>query len=315
VVVDGGERVAMNRIGSASVPTCMSFIAPDRLFIGSHLGESSVLKLLEFPDATSSDLVKNEGNLPNLAPLLDFEVCDLEKRGQSLMYACSGAYGAGCIKVIGQGVGVLDLLDTKGFTSGVGGMWAVGVDETEMIVFGYYQDTRFVGVRGGGMEEVDGGALGFDVSETCVFVGDVQGGVVQVTEGRVLLVAGGRRSGEWVGGARICHASVCGEYVLVAIDGGILCLLRILEGRVEQVGYLIFCLSSRSCKFESEVSCVNIHLYRGVYLAAVGLWGDVGVRIYGLPGFDEKCRDILDGGIIVLLIVRYYMSLYTDGNV
>jgi DNA damage-binding protein 1 len=287
-VVEDGSPLAINRIGTSSVPTCMSFIAPDQLFVGSHLGESSILKLLDFPDKTSSDLVKHEKSLENLAPLLDFEICDLEKRGQSLMYACSGAYKSGKIKVIGQGVGVLDMLDSKGLTHGVGGMWEVGRKATEMIVFGYYRDTRFVEVNGGTMREVDGSAIGFEVNETCLFVGDVDGGVVQVTEGKVLIVSGRQRSGEWDCGVRICHASVCGMYVLVAVDGGVLWLLKIGANGIEPAG---------SCNVESEVSCVSIHERNGMFLAAVGLW-DVSVRVFDVPGLDEKFKTVLDGDIV-----------------
>lgn len=46
------------------------------------------------------------------------------------------------------------------------------------------------------------------------------------------------------------------------------------------------------------------------YLAALGTWDDVGVRLLSLPSLEEQSRQILDGGTFVFTHV--YMSLHLD---
>lgn len=103
----------MEILGESSMPSTLAFVAPDSLFVGSHVGDAVTLQLLTRPEADGS-LVRTIQTHVNLAPILDFEILDLQERGQQKIYAACGAFRHGTLRVVGKGVGARDIVRGQG---------------------------------------------------------------------------------------------------------------------------------------------------------------------------------------------------------
>lgn len=81
--------------------------------------------------------------------------------------------------------------------------------------------------------------------------------------------------------------------VLVATGGGHLVYLEIGEGILNEV---------RHAQLEHDISCLDINpIGENPYssqIAAVGMWTDISVRIYSLPGLNLITKEQLGGEII-----------------
>lgn len=81
--------------------------------------------------------------------------------------------------------------------------------------------------------------------------------------------------------------------ILLATGGGHLVYLEIGNGKLYQI---------KVTKLEYDISCLNINPIGEnpdrSSLAAVGMWTDITVRIFSLPGLDLLTKEHLGGEII-----------------
>lgn len=81
--------------------------------------------------------------------------------------------------------------------------------------------------------------------------------------------------------------------VLLATGGGHFVYLEIGNGKLTEVKHI---------QLEYEISCLDINPIGETSsyssLAAVGMWTDISVRIYSLPGLDLITKENLGGEII-----------------
>lgn len=76
----------LESLGTISIPEALVYLDNDHAFVGSHLGDSQLVQLHENPDE-QGEYVEIMETFTNIAPVLDFEVVDLEGQGQVLFHS------------------------------------------------------------------------------------------------------------------------------------------------------------------------------------------------------------------------------------
>lgn len=119
LIVDDAVVLGMDvkKIGTTTRAEVMVYMGNGVLFVGSHLGDSQVVRLKLDGDDLSLELLQT---LPNIAPVLDFAVMDMGGRdgetqtneyssGQARLVTGSGAHEQGSLRSVRSGVGLEDI--------------------------------------------------------------------------------------------------------------------------------------------------------------------------------------------------------------
>lgn len=116
VLLNDGKNVtglAVDLVGSSTIPESMSSLGDGLVFIGSMYGDSQLVRLPSSPSGNSEKMeAESDGRLEalttfaNVGPILDMCVVEAERQGQSQLVTCSGAYQDGSLRVIRCGVGI-----------------------------------------------------------------------------------------------------------------------------------------------------------------------------------------------------------------
>lgn len=132
LVIDNGQKIQgwrLDPLGFASKAACLVYLDEGLVFLGSHSGDSQVIRITEGG-------VEAIQTFSNIAPILDFELMDLgrgaESPGQSMEFSsgqarivtASGAWQDATIRSVRSGVGMEDI-GTIGEVSLITDLWAV----------------------------------------------------------------------------------------------------------------------------------------------------------------------------------------------
>lgn len=80
-------------MGEISIPQCLVYLDNSVAFIGSHLGESQLIKLSTTPiDVETNSFISVIDVFPNIGPIRDLVVMNCN--GQNQIVTVSGAYKA-----------------------------------------------------------------------------------------------------------------------------------------------------------------------------------------------------------------------------
>ena len=108
-----GQNVAgwqLDTIGQTSRASCLVYLGSGLVYVGSHQGDSQVVKMQE-------DSIEIVQTFPNIAPILDFTIMDMGNRageaqtndyssGQARIVTGSGAFQDGSLRSVRSGVGM-----------------------------------------------------------------------------------------------------------------------------------------------------------------------------------------------------------------
>jgi len=158
------------------------------VFAGSALGDSQLLKLKAESDETGN-FVELLDSFPNLGPIVDFRVVDLDRQGQGQVVTCSGVGKDGSLRVIRNGVGINELAQLD--LSGINGVWSLRKSHKEkydhLLAVSFVGQTRFLTITAEDLEETE--IQSFSSDEQTLFTGNViNDQIVQVTASGVRLV-------------------------------------------------------------------------------------------------------------------------------
>lgn len=98
------------QIGRSSIPSTLQYIWGGFAFVGSHFGDSQLLKLHNEPTIADDQnpncfwFTERVDCLTNLAPITDFVVTQFD--GQSQLVTCSGGYGDSSLRIVRNGIRV-----------------------------------------------------------------------------------------------------------------------------------------------------------------------------------------------------------------
>ncbi|KAI9495111.1 mono-functional DNA-alkylating methyl methanesulfonate N-term-domain-containing protein [Zychaea mexicana] len=289
------ERLQFSALGKVSTPSCLTYLDNDVVFIGSTTGDSQLVHLDISRRSPERDVIEVIEEFPNIGPITDFCIADLDKQGQDQLITCSGVGRDSSLRIIRNGVGLNELATIE--ISGVKGIWGLRPSHDDMLVFSFISQTRILQLRGDEMRELSTYS-GFALDRQTLAAGTVIGNrVIQVTDYSVRLMGCGMDSpllDEWIPSdmSQITVASVNPSQCVVSTGYGRLYALQIQDDdRLLQIG---------ATQLDQEVSCIDITSLDSMnpYTAsvvAVGVWRQVGVRLLSLPSLDMVAEETLAG--------------------
>ena len=211
-------------LGSISIPTSLVYLVDGFLYVGSHMGDSQLLKLPNSSALHSRDLKIIE-TFPNLAPLIDFCLVDLKKEGQGQIVACSGASKNGSLRVIRNGIGIESLGETN--CPGIRQIWTSSRSKKfpidTYIFTSFKHQTRIQLLSGGSISEVSMSNFILDEATLCVQAIDDKF-ICQVTMSgiRVFDNAGNLLEASWFPAPEhyVTHAAIHKTLITLSTNGG-----------------------------------------------------------------------------------------------
>jgi DNA damage-binding protein 1 len=229
-------------IGQTSRASVLAYLDAGYMFVGSHQGDSQVIKITE----KSLDIVQT---FSNIAPILDFTIMDMGNRssegqtneyssGQARIVTGSGAYQDGSLRSVRSGVG-LEELGVLGEMDHISNLFDLksdpASDHVDALLVTFVSESRVFRFDGDGeVEEVDEFA-GLSLSETTLAAANISHGrVAQVTNSHVQLtdLDEGMVLSEWrpKGGQTITAASMNETHILLSLGGVAVVALSIADG-------------------------------------------------------------------------------------
>lgn len=233
LVLDSQNEVEgwkIDYLGETSRASVLVYLGAGVTFIGSHQGDSQVIRIGD----GSFEIIQT---LSNIAPILDFTIMDLGTRegdnythefssGQARIVTGSGAFNDGTLRSVRSGVG-LEELGVLGEMDHITDMWSLQVassgDFTDTLVATFVNETRvFRFSPEGEVEELDE-FLGFNLSENTLLSCNLPGGrILHVTENGVCIadIESGMTTSSWIpNGQAITSASSNDENLVIVVGG------------------------------------------------------------------------------------------------
>ncbi|KAI8942442.1 hypothetical protein NX059_000511 [Plenodomus lindquistii] len=328
--LDARQRVRswkLEIIGKTSRASVLIYLDAGYVFVGSHQGDSQVIKIAE----RSMEIVQT---FSNIAPVLDFTIMDMGNRsgegqtneyssGQARIVTGSGAYQDGSLRSVRSGVG-LEEIGILGDMAHISNVFSIKSDASnhyaDTLLATFVDESRiFKFDPSGEVEEVDELAS-LALEETTLAVINIpQGRVVQVTTGRARIcdLDGGMIVSEWMpmGGQTITAASVNDSHVLISLGGVTIVSLSMTDGlKVAQ---------EKTFGAESQVACIALPSDSSS-ICFLGFWKNSELAICSLDTLDTiKTVSISDDSVPrSLLLTQIFpnqpptlFSAMADGNV
>ncbi|KAL4806754.1 mono-functional DNA-alkylating methyl methanesulfonate N-term-domain-containing protein [Aspergillus unguis] len=225
------ERWELHSLGNTSRASVLVYLGGGVVFVGSHQGDSQVLRITD----QSFEVIQT---LSNIAPILDFTIMDLGNRtsesqthefssGQARIVTGSGAFDDGTLRSVRSGVG-MEELGVLGDMEHITDLWGLQVESKssflDTLLVTFVDETRvFHFSPDGEVEELES-FLGLSLSENTLLAANLPGGrILQVTEQRILIadIEGGMTAFQWTHPkGLIITAASANDDTLVLVAGG-----------------------------------------------------------------------------------------------
>lgn len=227
----------LETLGTTARAAILVYLGGGMLFVGSHYGDSQVLRL----NGSSFEVIQV---LSNIGPILDFTIMDLGNRtdetqthefssGQARIVTGSGAFDDGTLRSVRSGVG-MDELALLGDMEHITDMWGLrsqnstNPESLDTLIVTFVDETRvFQFGPMGEVEELDQ-FLGLVLTESTLLAARLSGDrILQVTEKRVLVVdlESGMVTFEWEPSTQkhklITAASASDDNLVLVVSGRI----------------------------------------------------------------------------------------------
>lgn len=295
------RQVANGRVSS---PTCLVPLGDRYVFVGSHYGDSLLVRLPssssvkkdEQPrDASSMDVDVASGPgadganeleivnaFPNLAPIVDFCVVETDDgAGPSNMVTCSGGRDDGTLRVVRHGVGLSELASLD--IDGIQRVWSLSSSSDavhqDTIVLSFANESRVLSFDSDGAVEELSEFASFDLGLATILAHTACGQHFQVTTSAVTCT-----TSKWQpsSGSKVTTAAAYDDLLLLGTGGQELVLLRLSSDEIEVV-------ATRT--MPHDVSAVDLSRLdfagdQQIILATVTLWQSLSVVTLAAPSLD-----------------------------
>ncbi|KAI8994749.1 CPSF A subunit region-domain-containing protein [Pilobolus umbonatus] len=303
-IMDGRvDSLCFIGLGSISIPSCLVYLENDVVFVGSALGDSQLIHVqrTDLSQAENGEILEVIDEFPNLGPITDFCVADLDKQGQTQLITCSGVGKDSSLRIIRNGVGLNELAAIE--ISGVKGVWALRSTFSDtydhLLVISFVNKTCLLQIKENAMSQIDFYSsidLNCRTITTANVLNDM---IIQVTDKSVRLMGSARSStilDEWFpdSNEQITVASVNPTQCVVSTGYGKIVALQIQVSGLIMIG---------TTQLEQEVSCIDISPvdpstpFASAFVA-VGLWRNVGVCLLSLPHLQKIAEEKLAGSVM-----------------
>ncbi|KAL6710396.1 hypothetical protein ACN47E_009342 [Coniothyrium glycines] len=294
LVLDEQSRVQswkLDIIGQTSRASVLVYLDAGYVFVGSHQGDSQVIKIAE----KSMEVVQT---FSNIAPILDFTIMDMGNRsgegqtneyssGQARIVTGSGAYQDGSLRSVRSGVSLEDL-GVLGEMEHISNLFSLKSDASstyvDMLLVAFVNESRiFRFDELGEVEEVEEFAS-LALEETTLAASNIsRGRIVQVTNFRVRIceLDGGITSSEWApaSGQIITAAAVSDTHVLVSLGGVTILSLSLDDG--------LKVIKERKFGADSQVACVALPAGSSS-ICFIGFWNNSELAICSLDTLEAN---------------------------
>ncbi|KAK2776721.1 hypothetical protein FQN52_003288 [Onygenales sp. PD_12] len=241
------ESWELHSLGETSRASVMVYLGGGVTFIGSHQGDSQLIRIVE----RSFEVLQT---FSNIAPILDFTIMDLGGRsgenqthefssGQARIVTGSGAFNDGSLRSVRSGVG-MEELGVLGAMEHITDLWALRVSCPEgfsdTLIVSFVDETRiFIFSPDGEVEEKDE-FLGLGLTESTLLAANLPNDrILQVTENtvRVAEIESGMVMWEWSPASQkaITAASTNDEHLVLMVGGQVLMMFDI-RGEIKHAG-------------------------------------------------------------------------------
>lgn len=228
------EDWKLDYLGNTSRATVLVYLGGGVLFVGSHQGDSQVLRISN----GSFEVIQT---LSNIAPILDFTLMDLGNRtsesqthefstGQARIVTGSGAFDDGTLRSVRSGVG-MEELGVLGEMDHITDLWGLQSTSTgdylDTLLVTFVDETRvFRFSPDGEVEELESFS-GLSLTESTLLATNLPGSrILQVTEKRALVadLESGMVTFEWTPPTQktITAASANDDRLALVIGGQVL---------------------------------------------------------------------------------------------
>ena len=278
-------------LGTISRASCLVYLDGGYVFVGSHQGDSQVIRIQE----KGVEVVQT---FASIAPILDFAIMDMGSRddegqtnefssGQARIVTGSGAYQDGSLRSIRSGVG-LEELGSLGAMEHITDLFALhstpGLEQYNTLVVSFINETRiFQFDVDGEVEEVEA-YNGFVLSEGTLFATNIsQNRLLQVTKTsvRIFDLEGGMNVASWDAPANqsMTAVSANARQLALCISGTSIILLDLASD--------LSTLSQKNFGADRQVACIHLQDIRPDILIA-GFWQSAAVSILSTANLSEQ---------------------------
>ncbi|KAJ5611292.1 hypothetical protein N7510_008011 [Penicillium lagena] len=228
------EDWKLDYLGRTSRASVLVYLGGGILFVGSHQGDTQVLRI----ENGSFTVIQT---LSNIAPILDFTVMDLGNRtsesqthefssGQARIVAGSGAFDDGTLRSMRSGVGMeeLGVLGEMDHITDLFGLQTQSKgDLMDTLLVTFVDETRVFHFSPDGEVEELNEFLGLSFEENTLLAANLPGGrILQVTERQVIVadIESGMINFQWTPPIQkaLTAASANDDHLVVVISGQIL---------------------------------------------------------------------------------------------
>jgi DNA damage-binding protein 1 len=331
---DKVQEWKLDVLGEIPVASTLVYLDAGCIFVGSHQGDSKVIRVVE---GKAGGAIETVQTFSNIAPILDFTIMDMGNRsgegqtneyasGQARLVTGSGAFADGSLRSVRSGVGMQEL-GIIGEMQNITDVFSLRTensgDHDDTLLVSFIGESRvFLFQPDGDIEEfASHKSLKLD-AQTLLATTLPTGNLLQVTPASVALSAldSGMVTAQWShqGGA-ITAVSATDEHVLVSIDGTQLVVLNIANDLAVQ--------STKQFSAGEQISCVTISSeLPGA--CVVGSWQGAAISVLSLQDLTPlTTTQVSDDPIAIprnLLVTRLFeessrpptlLVATADGNV
>ncbi|KAI0567462.1 Mono-functional DNA-alkylating methyl methanesulfonate [Gracilaria domingensis] len=314
--------IKLETLGETSTACCISYLDSAFAFIGSHTGDSQLVRLRRERSKETGSFVEVVQTYSHLGPILDF--CIVKgmgylRHGQGQVVTCSGQGKDGSLRIIRNGIGISEHAAEE--LPGIKDMFSLRrhIDNRydSYLLQSFTSATRTLELISAD-EMAPAIVPGFDEDTPTLYAANMEGDImvqvttkgVQVTDA-VTMTAQPTLSWAPPANMRISVASGNTHQLLLATTGGNLILLKVDPEKKNLI-------EVKQAEMEREISCLNCNflpsssqmtdveepvISRGeAYLAVVGLWAEVKevpvVKLLALPSLRTIETIGLGGDVI-----------------
>lgn len=312
------KDIRVELLGETSIPQCITYLDNRMIFIGSKLGDSQLIRLLNDPE--DNNYLEVCETYTNLGPIVDMCLVDLEKQGQGQLVTCSGNLKNGSLRIIRNGIGINEHASME--LPGIKGVWSLKIGKDQVkenyLLLTFIEDSYLWLCEDDGDFENIVEDDGFDRQKRTVLTANVaHNQIIQVTRESIRLISALNKqllqSWNLPTDNGIYKVNNSPNNVVCA-DGKKLYFFDIKPNEL--------CLVKETT-LESEIACFDITPQSfGKSLLSVGFWFNMNVVIYSLPDIEELYREELSSDIIPRSIITakfedsyYLLCALGDGSV
>ncbi|KAG0652707.1 UV-damaged DNA-binding 1 [Hyphodiscus hymeniophilus] len=288
ILVDGAvvTNMEVRKFGKTSKATVLVNMGEGILFIASHEADSQVVRL-ELNGATPKLEILQ--TIPNVAPILDFEVMDMGGRegetrtnefssGQARLVTGSGVFEGGSLRSVRSGVGLQDL-GTLAEMENIRGVFALRSGKSlfnDILVISRPIETMIVKIESESDIEELCEFRSFSLDQRTLLATNISNDLIlQVTETTVTLLSQEGIAAQWTppAGQIITAASANESYILLSANGVNLVSLNIRQGLKE--------ITVQSLGNKDQIACVHVSS-QAPNVGVVGFWKSGSISILDL---------------------------------